>query len=344
MINLTKNTRIELIRELQVERGNTFVITYVTSTRNGFEVQMAMDAVRHFYDHLLSVTSDKRKIIDLFMHSNGGDGIVPWRLVNLIREHCEGFNILVPNNAFSAATLTALGADNIVMHPMGALGPTDPIVGNHFNPKDPDTHNILGISVEDVNAYLELIREDVGITHEDELVLAFNHLADKVHPLALGNTRRSRSQSKHLATKLLQLHFDPKKDSQKIDEIVERLTSKSYYHGHPINRSEAKDLGLEVERPSKQLEETMWKLYLDYENEMLMNKKFNFVQEFIAAFPSIGINQVQAITLPKMKGVYIESEHITDVYVAENQLIGVKKPDGLYEVNMGTMKDGWERE
>lgn len=129
------------------------------------------------------------------------------RLVNLIRECCKTFNVLVPNHAFSAATLTALGADSIVMHPMGVLGPTDPMVGNQFNPKDPDTKQQLGISVEDVTAYIELLKDDVGIRHEDELVLAFNHLADKVHPLALGNVKRSRSRYATVSFKAIRITY-----------------------------------------------------------------------------------------------------------------------------------------
>ena len=342
---MTKEERINLIKELEKARGNTFIITYVTSTRSGFEVPMAMDSIRFFYDHLANVADPKATTIDLFIHSNGGDGTVPWRLVNLIRERCKTFNLLVPNHAVSAATLTALGADTVVMHPMGVLGPTDPMVSNEFNPKDPDTKRQLGISVEDVSAYIDLLKDDVGIRHEDELVLAFNHLADKVHPLALGNVKRSRSQSQHLASKLLGLHMDPKVYAHKIDEIVERLTSKSFYHGHPINRREVQsELGLNVEFPNKDVEDIMWKLYLEYEKEMLLNKKFNFIQDFVAAYPNIEPNKPQVLSLPKMKGAYIESKYFTDVHITEVQVIGVKQQNGLYVGNLATIRDGWERE
>lgn len=342
---MTKEDRIAKIKELEKERGGTFVITYVTSTRFGFEVPMAMDSIRHFHNHLEKISEPEKTTIDLFIHSNGGDGTVPWRLVNLIREHCKMFNVLVPNHAFSAATLTALGADKIVMHPMGVLGPTDPMVTNDYNPKDPDTKRQLGISVEDVAAYIELLKDDVGIRHEDELVQAFNQLAEKVHPLALGNVKRSRSQSRQLASKLLQSHMDPKSDAHKIEEIVERLTSKSYYHGHPINRKEAKDeLGVNVEFPSKKVEELIWALYLEYEREMLLDKSFKFIQDFIAANPNLQANQSQILNLPRMKGAYIESKYFTDVFVAETQVIGIKQPNGLYVGNLATIKDGWERE
>src|SRR5690349_19136621 len=98
--------RLAAIEKLQAARGGTKVITYLTSTRPNSETQMAMDVIEPLYRHLEDIKADGGESgIDLFIHSNGGDGIVPWRLVTLIREFCETFTVLVPNRAFSAATL-----------------------------------------------------------------------------------------------------------------------------------------------------------------------------------------------------------------------------------------------
>ena len=132
----------------------------------------------------------------------------------MIREYTNNFNVIVPYRAFSAATLTVLGANEIIMHPMGVLGPTDPSVTNHFNPTN-QAGQPLPISVEDVTAYIQLIKEDAGIQHEDELVQLVKILAEKIHPLALGNVKRSISQSRMMAFKLLKLHM-PKNDEHKI--------------------------------------------------------------------------------------------------------------------------------
>ncbi len=127
---MAKTDRVKLIREIEQKR-NSSVITYITSTRPNLETQMAMDSIRKVYEHLRTINKKKEETkIDLFLHSNGGDGTVPWKLVTLIREYADKFCVLVPYKAFSAATLTALGADEIVMHPMGMLGPTDPTINN----------------------------------------------------------------------------------------------------------------------------------------------------------------------------------------------------------------------
>jgi len=68
------------------------------------------------------------------------------------------------------------------MHPMGMLGPIDPTVTTPFNPTNPENPSErLGISVEDVASYIALVRDDVGIRHEDELVQAFTILAQQVN-------------------------------------------------------------------------------------------------------------------------------------------------------------------
>ncbi|MCL2067416.1 MAG: hypothetical protein FWG99_08130 [Treponema sp.] len=325
-----------LINNIENKR-NSLVLTYITSTRPNLEVQMAMDCIRKIYDHIKN-NSDK-KDIDLYLMSNGGDGTVPWRLVTLIREYTNKFSVIIPYRAFSAATLTALGADEIVMHPMGMLGPTDPTVGNPFNPIDAQGRP-LGISVEDVTAYLALIKEDAGIRHEDELVLAFNHLADKVHPLALGNVKRSLSQSRMMAAKLLQQSMSEHKDNHKIEEIVDNLTSKLYFHGHPINRKEARtQVGLNnITNPDNEFENLIWELYLDYESEMLLEQPFDPVTEFLLHSPN-----TSAITEEKeAKLAFIETKEMTDYLSAMYQLIGTKMPDGSVQVQVTWHGNSWK--
>lgn len=235
--------RADLIKKLREKRGSDVLISYITSTRPNGGAQMGQDAIRRFVDLLPPKPVDK---IDLFLHSNGGDGIVPWRLMTLLREYAKEVDVLVPSHAFSAATLACLGADKIVMHPMGMLGPIDPTVGDPYGDPDPQTGQPRGVSVEDVAAYIALVKEDVGIRHEDELVQAFAKLADKVHPLTLGHAKRGTAQARMLGEKLLRLR-DPQMESHKISTLIEELTTKLYYHGHPIGRREAEeDLELHV--------------------------------------------------------------------------------------------------
>ena len=164
-------TRIPIIEEIEALRHSK-VLCYFTSTRPNASAQMAEDAVRVFFDHLALLPTRPVEQLDIFLCSNGGSGTVPWRLISLFREFSKKIGVLIPYRAYSAATMLALGADEIVMHPFGEMGPIDPTVENQFNPVDPTTKQRLGISVEDVKAYVAFIKETVGIRHEDELVKA----------------------------------------------------------------------------------------------------------------------------------------------------------------------------
>ncbi len=277
---MARADRKALIEKLQAARDNRLLIVYVTSTRFGHEIQIADDAFRLIYDHLELGRELAGIGVDLFIHSNGGSGTVPWRIVSLIREYAKDLAVLVPHRAFSAATLIALGANHIVMHKMGCLGPIDPSVANIFNPPHPtNPGQPAPISVEDVTAFFELVEEELGITHEDELVQALNALTEKVHPLAIGNVQRSHHQSRLMARKLLRLHMGESQEHE-IERLIDTLKSNLFYHGHPINRKEAKaDLKLNVEDPSDAVESLMWELYLQYESALRMNEPFNPVRE-----------------------------------------------------------------
>ncbi len=225
-----REKRKDIIAKIEEIRGGRLLITYITSTRPGLEIQLGDDSLPFIHRALEADKQKAKKGVDLFIHSNGGSGTTPWRLVNLIREYTKDFHVLVPHHAFSAATLISLGADKIVMHKMGCLGPIDPSVTNAFNPPHP--HNpgqLIPISVEDVTAYFTLIKEDIGIQHEDELIKAVIALTEKIHPLALGNVQRSHHQSRMIARKLLEKHME-KKQAHEIDKLVENLKSNLYFH------------------------------------------------------------------------------------------------------------------
>jgi len=272
---------------------------------------------------------------------NGGSGTVPWRLVSLFREFARSFNVLIPYRAYSAASLIALGADEIVMHPFAELGPIDPTVSNEFNPKEPGTGRLLGISVEDVKAYVTFIKSTVGITHEDELVRAIEVLAQNVHPLALGNVERFLTQSRLIATKILRTHM-AESEEHTIAEIVENMASKLYFHGHPINRLEAKvDLRLKVNLDlSPELEAAMWALYKEYEAEFANLETFNPVADLARVTPEGGATtQEYHLLHAAIESARLSSIHGTHrLYVGQPGPIAGGPPAAIQEV---ILTQGW---
>jgi Serine dehydrogenase proteinase len=325
--DMSRENRLRLIKEIEAAR-NSNVICYLTSIRPGVAAQIADDQVRVIFDHLLALGQRPINKLDIFLVSNGGSGVVPWRLVSLFREFAKSFNVLIPYRAYSAASLIALGADEIVMHPFGELGPIDPSVSNDFNPKK-EGGIPIPISVEDVKAYVNFVKKTVGITHEDELVETIKILATQVHPLALGNVERFVSQSRMIATKILKTHQTEKADHI-INEMVENMTSKLYFHGHPINRGEAKnDLGLAVcSEVTSALETAMWDLYLDYEEYFENTSVFNPQGDL---FSMVAPQGTPGPLKKEYEHVYavIESVRIESALKAKRRFVMTQTPQGI---------------
>jgi len=124
-------TKKELIEKLEKERDSR-LISYVTGDRTPFATRIAGDIVPLLSDLLDKI--GKVKKISLFLYTSGGDMLAPVRIVKLIRNHCDEFEVLVPYKAHSAGTLISLGADKIVMSKLGELTPVDPTTGHPFNP------------------------------------------------------------------------------------------------------------------------------------------------------------------------------------------------------------------
>ncbi len=302
--------------------------------------------MREFFDQMLVLPEKPVDKIDVFLCSNGGSGTVPWRLTALLREYAKSFGVLIPYRAYSAATLLALGADEIVMHPFGEMGPIDPSVANEFNPVDKNTGQRIGINVEDVRAYVSFIKETVGITHEDELIKAMEILANRIHPLALGNVERFVSQSRMTARKILSTHMG-ETDRHVIDEIVESLASKLYFHGHPINRQEARmELKLKVvEEPGAELEDAMWDLYKLYEAEFENKRSYNPANDLLlAAIPPGGTPQKVPYEIEQdLLYAMIESPRLASRYTARKRflLLGFGQNQEPL-IREDTISDGWK--
>jgi len=267
-----------LIQQIERIRGSR-VITYLTSDRQGMvNAKIAMDIIPIISKQLRSI--GKTQNIDLFIYSTGGDTMVPWRLVSMIREYCDKFSVLVPYKAHSAATMIALGADEIVMSDLSELSPIDPSTANVFNPQDPQNpQNRIPISVEDVMAYFDLAKNKFGIKNDDDLAKIFNKFVEsnpQIHPLALGNINRTHNLIRILARRLLKSHKLPMKDDE-IEKIVDDFTEKLYSHQYFIGRKEAKeDLGVKsVVDADENLSKAMTGLFEEYAKEMELGTIWN---------------------------------------------------------------------
>jgi len=265
--------RVALFKEYERLTGRP-LLCYVTSLRSGVNVQMGMDAVPEIIRHINLIPTDKKEI-DFLIISNGGDPICSLRIMNILSERFKSINVLVPYIAFSAATLLALGANKIVMHPYSNLGPVDPQIRTEQKMQD-GTSVVAQYPAEDIKNYFNFIREDVGLIEQPSLTHALSALTQQVQPMAIGFAKSSSELAKSLCEKLLGRHMQ---DKDKAQRIARSLISSFYNHGYAVSRKEAKRIGLNVEKPSTEIEVLLWKIWEEFERDMQLSKRFNPQQE-----------------------------------------------------------------
>lgn len=254
---------IQLINQLEQARGNTKVIVYWLTDA----AKMAEPVIASLYDQLVSI--GKQPALDLFLFTRGGDTEAPWRIVSLIREFCNKFAVLVPYRAYSSGTLLAMGADEIVMTPLGVLGPIDPSRTHPLLPRREDAAEAEPISVQDMRHAMTFIKEtakpSADTTYTPEAMASIvTALFDKIHPLAIGAIEQSYALAKLIATRCLGTHMDPVNDKAKIEIIVNKLCDDYKSHAYPICRKEAREIGLKAIDANPSVDSAMMNLFKFY--------------------------------------------------------------------------------
>lgn len=333
-----KKDRVELYKELESKR-NSKLLVYYTSTRQGLETQIAQDVLPKFSNQLDSIGDTKK--ITLFLYTNGGNTLAAWSLVNLIRSFCKELEIIIPSNCFSSGTLICLGANKLIMTKQAALGPIDPSINGPLNPMIPGIQNPeakVPVSVEYVNAYMEMAKKDFGITDQKNLTEIMLHLSEKIHPLILGQVYKSKSQIQMIARNLMKYQ---KINKEKTDTIIKFLCSESGSHDYSIRREEAiNNLGLNVEKPTIELYSIIKKIHDDISEELELDNPYN---------PIIILNNANNannsnITYAFRRGL-IESIADTDVFLSEGTLIRTQDPmSRQVGLTDNRVFEGWKHE
>lgn len=310
-----RSRRMQTIAELERLRDSR-VLVYLTGDRRGMETQIAGDAFPRFHQHLMRMGPQPR--IDLFLYTPGGRTTAGFALANLIREFCDEFHVIVPFRALSTGTLICLGANSIVMTRMAQLSPIDPSVGHALGPvvqlPGQPAGQRASVSVEDVIAYIDLARNEVGLAGEDALAGVFARLSECIHPLVLGAVHRSREQIAFLASHLMAHHCSSREE---IERVTSALIRERFSHSYIIGRREARDgLGLNVVEPDTELAEIVIGLFSMYSSIMELDMPYN---------PETVLGNDQDGVYSFDRGM-IESRGLTQVFRTKKQITRVQVP------------------
>jgi ATP-dependent protease ClpP protease subunit len=200
--------------------------------------------------------------LNLILHSPGGDGTVVEKFVSLCRSQCKKFRVLIPNEAKSAATLIALGADEIVMGPPSELGPIDAqieIIANGV-PR-------LISAQSFIDARDKLLEIYHNQTKKDEDTKATLQMLATLDLPFIAECERLMEFGRDVATKFLESYmFKGKANKQKkVKKAVQTLSSVERFmvHGRMVNgRTARTELGLNVKMCGR--EDPLWKKIWEY--------------------------------------------------------------------------------
>jgi hypothetical protein len=321
-------TREPIYRQIEAER-NTKVLALVTGERLGLQTQIAQDAVTPFVSLLDQIGPVPK--LSLILDTNGGQTSAAWRLINLVRSFCDELEVIIPTKAMSAGTLMSLGADRIVMTKQAALGPIDPSLDNHA--LAPSYQSSVGqimrvpVSAEAVRGYIDEVKKDV--TDPVALAHVWNHLASQIHPIVLGEIFRVGTQIRSLASALIRNQV---KDEKVQQEIIQLLCSDSGSHDYTINRRQAHEMGLNVEKPSAEL----------YGRLSEITKSYGAELKTLEPFSPMALLGGQAAADYKLVRGLIESSGESYGYMSEGRLTLTNQPGGPAVSDQKSF-EGWRR-
>src|SRR5580700_3869898 len=286
------NDRVKLYHDIEAHRKRPLIV-YVTSKRAGATSLMATDALPSLIEQLDSLPL-KTRDLDLMIASLGGDPMVAWRIMSLIRQRALDVSVLIPQSAYSAATLLALGANQIVMHPNGHLGPVDMQITSSGDSGQ------KRFSTEDISAFLDFVRDNLKITDQEHVRALFEITCKEVGSLGIGFTARSSKLAVDLGERLLAMHMKDDDSGLKLRSIVQNMSRKFQSHAYPVSRTEALELGLPVNKKrDEELEKLMWNAWVNIEADLAENSPFDPVLELVnSAEGAKLLRQVPQMDLP----------------------------------------------
>jgi hypothetical protein len=194
----------------------------------------------------------KTKRLYLFVKSDGGSGQASLRLVNLLRRKCDRLIALVPLNCESAATMLALGADEIHMGPMAYLTAVDTSITHDMSPVDKDNDRVR-VGTNELQRILALWNAEKGSKDKNP----YEEIYRYIHPLVIGAVNRAGSLSTMLCKQILSYHIKSKALSER---IAHRLNNDYPSHSYPIVLREAKQIGLNAKELDPDLGHSLMEL------------------------------------------------------------------------------------
>jgi ATP-dependent protease ClpP protease subunit len=194
-----------------------------------------IDFVLNIEEHLQGQRGDRE--LHVLLRSPGGDGEQAIRAIRVLQSRCSKLVFVIPDMAKSAATLLALGADEIHLGPASDLGPIDPQM------------NIGGrwYAAKDVISAVE--QAEQAVSQNRSLTPLWANLLAEVTALDVRSARAELDRTEYMIRQALGYRSDPPNEEQTetlVAGLLKALQEETTTHATTLGPGELKSLGLPV--------------------------------------------------------------------------------------------------
>ncbi|WP_408648697.1 SDH family Clp fold serine proteinase [Tumidithrix elongata] len=221
-----------IIAKLEILTGYK-ILAYWTSARGG----VCSNDVLALYEVFKKIGPGEK--IAIFIKSSGGNVEASLQFVNLVREYYKNMIALVPLECASAATMIALGADEIQMGALAYLTAIDSSLTHQLSPIDELHNRRVSVSQDELARIVALWNSN----SQDGQGNPYTDIFKYVHPLVVGAIDRASSLSIKLCEEILSYHIEDREECERISKV---LNSNYPSHSYPITVREAKRIGLKI--------------------------------------------------------------------------------------------------
>ena len=207
------------------------------------------------------VDSKIRKDLLLVVSSAGGIGLAAERIIRVCKKYStNGFEVLVPHQAKSAATILCFGATKIWMGETSEIGPIDPQL--RISRRQVSVHNIL----KSYDGMLDRASRARG------RIEPFLQQLSVYDPRYMEQLRQEMRLSEAMAAQLLRQKMMKGRSTAQVRQRIRPFIDpeQTLEHGRPIFREQAEQCGLAIGKVdiADTIWPTVWDLHMRYEHVM----------------------------------------------------------------------------
>ena len=179
--------------------------------------------------------------LDVVLHGRGGIVNAARRIALVLRQHARHLSFIVPFHCESAATLLALGADEIIAGDLALFSPIDPQL---------DGAEGGALSSLDIKRFGDMARQWFGVDASEARQQSLALLCGSIFPPSLTAFYRTTLELAQIGEELLAWQL-PDATQEARRAIVEQLVNGYHSHNYALTREELAGLGLTMARDAQ---------------------------------------------------------------------------------------------